>query len=140
MLTKEFILAGNAIFTISNGKGTHYTFRVKCKDNDAPRLPVYFVSLLTGSDNTRDYSYMGVLSEYNGKVRLTNASRMTENATSFRVINWAMEKVWSGKLLPDGYKIHHEGRCGRCARVLTVPSSIESGIGPECATRLSNVA
>jgi hypothetical protein len=28
---------------------------------------------------------------------------------------------------------HHEGKCGRCGRLLTVPSSIESGIGPECS-------
>jgi hypothetical protein len=28
--------------------------------------------------------------------------------------------------------VHHEGRCGRCGRTLTVPESIESGFGPEC--------
>jgi len=30
---------------------------------------------------------------------------------------------------------YHEGRCGRCARRLTVPESIINGIGPECAKR-----
>lgn len=30
-------------------------------------------------------------------------------------------------------QVWHEGRCGRCGRKLTVPSSIETGLGPECA-------
>lgn len=30
-------------------------------------------------------------------------------------------------------EVWHEGRCGRCARRLTVPESILIGIGPECA-------
>jgi hypothetical protein len=140
MLTKEFILAGNAIFTVSNGTGTHYTFRVRRKDNDAPRLPVYFVSLLTGLDNTRDYSYIGVLSEYTGLTRLTNASKMTDSATSFRVLNWALKKVWAGESLPEGYTIQHAGRCGRCGRTLTTPESITTGIGPICAEKLMGVS
>jgi hypothetical protein len=32
--------------------------------------------------------------------------------------------------------VWHEGRCGRCGRKLTVPESIESGFGPECASIL----
>jgi predicted metal-dependent hydrolase len=35
--------------------------------------------------------------------------------------------------LCPGFNVHHEGKCGRCGRLLTVPSSIESGIGPECS-------
>jgi hypothetical protein len=30
----------------------------------------------------------------------------------------------------------HEGKCCRCGRKLTVPASIASGIGPECATKI----
>jgi hypothetical protein len=33
-----------------------------------------------------------------------------------------------GRLL----EVWHEGRCGRCGRALTVPESVERGIGPEC--------
>jgi hypothetical protein len=91
---------------------------------------------LTGPNNDADYSYMGMLSEFNGEVRLTRASRVTENAKSFKVINWAMRKVWAGSVLPEGYAIHHEGRCARCARTLTTPESIERGIGPECAEKM----
>lgn len=31
---------------------------------------------------------------------------------------------------------YHEGRCGKCARVLTVPESIINGIGPICAKKM----
>jgi hypothetical protein len=36
----------------------------------------------------------------------------------------------------NGCEVYHEGRCGRCNRKLTVPESIETGLGPECASKL----
>ena len=34
---------------------------------------------------------------------------------------------------PDGHTLlGDKGKCGRCGRKLTVPSSIESGLGPHC--------
>jgi hypothetical protein len=41
------------------------------------------------------------------------------------------------KFLPECIEIWHEGKCGKCGRQLTVPSSIETGIGPECIKTLS---
>ena len=32
-------------------------------------------------------------------------------------------------------QVWHEGRCGKCGRKLTVPESLTSGLGPECAGR-----
>jgi hypothetical protein len=31
-----------------------------------------------------------------------------------------------------------EGKCGKCGRALTVPSSILTGIGPECSKSYQN--
>ncbi|GMU26254.1 MAG: hypothetical protein AMXMBFR16_11590 [Candidatus Uhrbacteria bacterium] len=136
MITREFATAGRAVFTVSNATGERYTFKVKRKDNEAPRPPVYFVSLLTGPDNTRDYTYVGVLNDYNGSVRLTAASRYAEDSKPVAVVRWALKKVWERGTLPAGYEILHEGRCGRCGRPLTVPESIKTGLGPECAGRI----
>jgi hypothetical protein len=36
------------------------------------------------------------------------------------------------KVRMNAVEFWHEGKCGRCNRKLTVPSSIESGFGPEC--------
>jgi hypothetical protein len=41
---------------------------------------------------------------------------------------------------PDTFEFWHEGRCAACARRLTVPQSIERGLGPECALRFSAIA
>lgn len=141
-VTKEWVMAGNAIFTVSNGKGEHYTYRVKRKDDDNKvRPPVWFVSLLTGPDNLSDYTYLGCLRPSTGNVELTRASRMNDTSVPVRVIRWAMRVLWSGADLPVGYSINGCGRCGRCARALTRPEGIDPagyrfGYGPECFAKI----
>lgn len=135
-ISPEFILAGHAIFTVSNGRGEHYTFRVTKKENDDGRPPVWFVSLLTGPNNESDYTYLGLLDVALWRIRLTQKSRMTAESKPVKVFDWTLARVregQDGKMLPAGYKIHHEGKCGRCGRTLTVPESVTSGLGPECA-------
>lgn len=129
-ISKGFVLAGRALFTVANATGKHYTYKVtRSKDAANPR---WWAKLLTGPDNTADYTYIGeVLPE--GTFRLTRASKMKNDSEPVTVLSWALKMIWRGRQLPSGYAIHHEGRCCRCGRVLTVPSSVESGIGPECA-------
>ncbi len=141
MLTREFITAGRAVFTVANNKGDHYTFRVNHKDECTKevngRLVTYpeawFINLLTGPDNTSSYTYLGKLDPETGDVTVTHGSRFGESSVPVRVIRWALRFVWAGREFPEGYKLYHEGACGRCGRPLTVPESIESGIGPECS-------
>lgn len=126
-----FIFGGNAVFTISSPKGQHYTYKVQ-KPKDKEKSP-YFVKLLTGPNNTQDYTYMGaIFSRQRPEVRLTNASRYTFDAVPLKVINWALSLMAKGKELPDGYALQHEGKCGACGRVLTDPISIETGLSPIC--------
>ncbi len=136
MQTKNFIIAGKAIFTVDNGKGDHYTFRINKKEASGSYPEAFFVALLSGPDNTSDYSYLGMLVPQTGEVRLTAKSRYKEDTVPVKVIRWALKKVWTDQEFPQGYAIYHEGRCGRCGRLLTVPSSVESGFGPECASVL----
>ncbi len=141
---KQFILAGNAYFTVDNGKGEHFTYRVS-KPDDNPTsaiLDFYFVSVLTGPDNTKNYTYLGMLDGRdkdwlpNKTLRATKGSKIKPEALSWKVFEWAMKKVYSGEPFPAGYTLKHSNRCGRCGRMLTVPESIDSGIGPECASRM----
>lgn len=144
MLSKAFITAGRATFTLQIaeayarqfGVPPHYTYKVsKVKGPNT----VYFVSLLTGSDNTSDYTYMGLLTE-KGEVRLTIKSKFSQTSQPFMLIQRVMANVWAGtqdRIAAAGFKLHHEGRCGRCGRLLTVPHSIETGIGPECANKMA---
>ncbi len=139
MINKEFILAGKAIFTVGNDKGDHYTFKVTKKEpkpGSYYNTPSFFVNLLTGPDNQSDYTYMGILKPDLFTCMPTKASQFTLASQPMRVFNWALRLVATDSPAPKGYFMEHEGRCGRCARVLTVPESISSGFGPECSGRI----
>lgn len=127
---KRFLSAGFAIFTVENNKGQHYTFRIaKGREDNSP----FFAGVLTGSDNTRSYTYIGLFSPETLEIRLTKKSRYTDDTIPVKVLRWVME-IFNGKReLPLGYAIHHLGYCCRCGRPLSTPESVKNGIGPICA-------
>lgn len=128
-----FIFAGKAVVTLQSAKtGTRYTYKVSKaeeKEGQAAQQPRYFVSLLTGPENTSDYTYLGMVS--NGELRLTHASKLPIESAPVKAMQFALAHPEAPEL-----EIFHEGRCGRCGRVLTVPESVETGFGPECAGKL----
>lgn len=137
-IDKTFVLAGRAVFTVSNPAGERYTFRVTHKPAAGKWAETWFAALLTGPNNESDYTYLGIV-EPEGKVRLTGKSPYPETALPVKVLAFALRVAWGVQKLPDGYAFHHEGKCGRCGRTLTVPESVESGIGPECAKMMLRV-
>lgn len=128
-VVKAFVLAGNATFTIKSLRtGTRFTYKVRqCEDNKH----FHFVSLLSGSNNEADYQYLGTINWYGYKRGVK--SRIGDTAPSHLAFQWFWARIASDQL-PDTVECWHEGKCGRCGRTLTVPESIERGIGPECAT------
>lgn len=123
-----FILAGNSTVTFKNSETSNrFTFKVtKNKNND-----IYFVKVLTNPDT---YTFIGSI---NNKIyKHSTKSGISNSAQSVKVFNWVLSKLISGTL-PDFIEIWHEGRCGRCGRELTVPSSIASGFGPECIKKIN---
>lgn len=131
---RKFITAGAAIFTLQ-GIRDRYTYRVNRAEADEQRPERYFVQLLTGADNLNDYTYIGMLDMSTGTVRLTRASKLTAESAPVKAFNWAISRIWRESEISPA-RIYHVGRCGRCGRALTVPSSIESGFGPECLGKL----
>lgn len=141
---KRFFSAGRAVFTVDNGKGQHYTYRI---GHSKPEQPL-FVGLLTGPNNEADYTYMGILSTKESpfhsrnatflpikeetSLALTQKSPYNSETAPVKVLRWAIATVMAQKPLPEGYSIKHEGKCCRCGRTLTTPLSVERGIGPEC--------
>jgi hypothetical protein len=126
----NFLLAGKAIFTIVS-KATNVRFTYKVRKHSEKDL--WFVSVLTGSDNYSNYSYLGTIftNPAYREFKSTAKSRITVDAPSFKAFRWFFNQLESNGSL-DAVEVHHEGRCGRCGRRLTVPESIESGFGPEC--------
>lgn len=137
MISREFLTAGHAIFTVSNPEGKHYTYRVTAPDDQNELKPVWFVGCLTGPNNTEDYSYLGLLVEDKNQLKViwTKKSKFDKEGQAVKVVQWAVGLIWNERPLPPGYKIDHIGQCGRCGRPLTTPESIASGIGPVCAGR-----
>jgi len=130
----NFILGGKATVTFQNRETLNrYTFKVV---QPKPSMP-YFVKVLVGSDNENSYNFIGTIFNSNGIIfKHSRKSRVTEKATSVRVFAYVLKNLLANKL-PKSIEIWHEGRCCCCGRKLTVPSSIESGIGPECSKRYS---
>lgn len=125
---RQYVIAGNATVTIrSTQTGTRFTYKVQeSKDNRPGQMPIYFVKLLNGPDNNGDYTYIGAI--FANGFRATKGTRISTTAPSFVAFEW-LSRHWEDRRV----EVWHEGRCGRCGRVLTVPESIESGIGPTCA-------
>jgi len=130
---QTFILAGNATFTVRSQKtGNRFTFKVSKPSEETP----HFVSLLNGADNENSYVFLGSI--FGGKQYVHGKrSKVSVEAPSAKAARWVVSRVLEGKAL-DGCEIWHEGKCGRCGRKLTVPESIESGLGPECATKVAS--
>lgn len=155
---QEFLFAGNAIITLKSLKtDVRFTYKVRVKKEDAVRLEqeeklrlrgvaqstivefrpqdvVYFVNLLRGPDNTADFAYMGVLRQP-GRFFYTAASgKVSRVAPSYKALLWMLDALQCDRegVLGRLLEVWHEGRCGRCGRLLTVPDSIRVGLGPEC--------
>jgi hypothetical protein len=137
-LDQQFFFGGNATFTVESKKtGEHKTFKIR-QTKPSPQFPnqSFMVSLLSGSDNETSYSYIGITNPLDGNLRLTKASKRTANSSDVITFNWLMKHLFTDKTLTNAV-VHHVGKCGCCGRTLTVPESIERGIGPECWNKLN---
>ena len=124
----NYLRGGHGSFTLVSKKtGTRFTYRVRGGD-DKP----LFVSLLNGPDNTEDFMYIGFIPE--DKLLWSKKSVVSKDSASFKALAWTLGKLQNG-VMPENLEFWHDGSCARCGRALTVPESIEMGLGPVCATK-----
>jgi len=124
----KFIFAGKSIVTFLNTKSENrFTFKIK----QAKNSNLFFVSVLTSPDT---YTYIGTVVD--GVYKHGTKSHLSKDVQSVKVFEYVLNKSKT-LTLPDFIEVWHEGRCGKCGRPLTVPSSIITGIGPECIKKLS---
>lgn len=133
-----FMLAGNATVTLVSKKtGNRFTYQIRqAKSDTDAQTDLYFIGLLRGPNNEADYSYLGRIAKgqvYIGR-KVPKPGDIGRDAPSAIAFDYAWQHLERGRV-PDLLEIWHEGKCGRCNRKLTVPSSIAAGIGPECATK-----
>jgi hypothetical protein len=135
---QEFIFAGNATFTLVSKKtGVRFTYKVRTRKLNPVGDEVFFLNLLRGPDNEADYAYMGVLRKDPLRYFWTAASgKVGRQAPAYKALVWFVDAARCERdVLGKTLEVWHEGRCGKCGRKLTVPSSVSLGLGPECARK-----
>jgi hypothetical protein len=129
---KDYVLAGNATITLRSAKtGIRYTFNIrKPREREVMRI-----SLLIGPDR---YAEIGSMTPEGGNLQLPGRFKGQDGYTApaLTAFRWFWERVMAAQDLPN-LEVWHEGVCGRCGRQLTVPESIQRGIGPECIQRMA---
>lgn len=129
----SFVTAGKSTFTVRSLKtGAHLTFKVK--KSKKPTGPSHFVTARDDADGFGSFSYLGVLwngADFNHGVR----SLLPHDGVYANTARWLFDHLKRNEL-PAKVEFWHEGRCGRCGRPLTDPTSISSGLGPECRSKM----
>ena len=127
----DFITAGKAIFTIESARtGKWFTYKVIAPKEQNPSKPVFWVKLMTGTDNQTSYSYLGTI--FSKEFKLTKKSKITSDALGYKAVDFFFRNIFAGKSHEE-INFYHMGICGRCGRPLTTPESVSRGIGPICA-------
>ncbi len=127
---RNFIFAGRSVFTLENSEtGNYLTFKVKQIKKNYKEVPGQFaIECKTLGDKAHGYKFLGFvdLNERKFKKRYWDS-----NFVGFKTWVWLLKNL---ERLEDFTKlaIYHEGRCCKCGMPLTVPESIDSGIGPDC--------
>jgi len=122
--------------------GDYRTLKVETKPLDAITLPgKTIISYLHGPDNSRDYSGFGFINHdkegdevfYLWKKHKKEDGSPSESAKSLvRAVEILLKK-------PEKAGLEYatrSGNCYRCGRQLTVPASINAGLGPDCAKKV----
>lgn len=155
------ITAGRSILTVrSHRTQERYTFRFRRPDPEPGKNRPIWVSILGGphgpfinremggldhdprhdQSEHRIWAFLGTIWLEEGRPGRFNpgkTSKVPETDKSMYAAAWiARMLTHSPDHLMEEADWWHEGRCGRCGRRLTVPESIESGFGPECAGRV----
>ena len=138
---RKFVLGGHAVLTVvSSRTRDRLTFQVvRATPREGQATPPYFVSVLTGPNNTADYTYLGLLTVGgDGRLWYRHGSRsIAVDSKSAKVASWFVRQLNRDLKEPTPLcDVWHLGYCGRCGRQLTTPKSIATGFGPHCAEKV----
>ena len=104
----------------------HVTIRLQ-KPQDKSKAGVVYAKYLAGPDNTADFEYFA--SVVNGNIRAKGYERQV---VALKVVLTSTGSELGAMGL--AYALA-SSNCFYCGRTLTVPASIHSGMGPDCAAK-----
>lgn len=143
----EFLFGGDCTFTVKSPRGESYTFRIehaegKDKERDNPAAGKWperwFAKLLTGPDNTSNYTLFGWVDRKTGVVTLTRKTTYTKDSTPVRVLQFVAMNALLQRDMPGGIMVQAPTHCGRCGRLLTAPKERNPywpWLGPDCGEK-----
>lgn len=121
-------------YTLVYKNGEHFTFEIETAKKGG-LTGKRIVSYLAGPDNESDYVGFGFLTD-SGRVALWRkfqGTKTEERANHLNILFGMPERL---ELAGMAYAVA-SGRCRRCRRTLTVPTSIHQGYGPECIKHIA---
>ena len=155
MLTKEFLLAGRATFTVTTSQEfrdamqakypgkpqprDRWTFKITHKAASGKWGETWFVAYLAGSDNEGDYKSFARLNPETGSVTLNRNCGLLETSWIVRIVGRVIKAIFEDRgaeIEAAGFRVMHAGKCAKCARTLTTPESLDRGFGEECWSKL----
>lgn len=116
------------IYTMVDANGAHVTYRVRVQattDKFAPGETI--IDYLSGPDNTSDYTSFAFVRD--GSLVVWKRFRLSEDVGVQHKIRGALA------LLRDPSRATVARTCIRCNALLTVPESLEAGMGPTCRSK-----
>jgi hypothetical protein len=127
---ENFILGGDSFFTVKNLlRDQRFTYHVQQCEN---KPTLYFVKVLNGPDNTRNYRFFGILVKENNQVKYFFSRKSAKIAWNTPSVEFFQEFWNNRKNLNQYWETWSEGKCCKCHRKLTSEWA-NVGIGPVCA-------
>jgi len=133
----QYIFGGKSTFTLQSvASGERFTYQIvqSAKRAGDSRPPVFFVTVLTGPDNSSDYAFVGTIFERK-TYKFSPKAGFTLQSPSVRAFQWAFAQFVAG-VVPEKLEFWPTTNCARCGRPLTVPTSVHNGFGPDCITKV----
>lgn len=147
--TVAFLLAGRCYVTleqIATSVRSTYFIEQKVKKGpvDDPKRPgytintvverfdIWFVSLVKGAIGDSKPRYLGVIEPQGFRTTTKTANNPLATAENINLFGDLLRDLRAGISTAHKTRIWHCNRCGRCTRELSDPTSIATGLGPDC--------
>ena len=132
---RNFIFAGRSVFTLENSTtGNYLTFKIKSIKKQGKVVPGQFaVECKVLGDGDYGYNFLGFLNLDRKSFKEWGST--PKDSVAYKTFYWMMKNLHRMDEFP-ALQIYHEGSCCKCGMPLTVPESIDSGIGPECKKKM----
>lgn len=130
---RNFVFAGRSVFTLENKETNNYiTFKIARFKKKGVIVPNQFlVHSKVLNDATAGYQFLGLLNLEKKYFKPWGSLRLKKDYLGYITFYWLMRNLENLEVFPK-LEIYHEGRCAHCGMPLTVPISIDRGIGPDC--------